>query len=99
MLASAHGAQGAAAGSALGEVVLAGGLLVGLIRHDPALRPQLANAGKALLVALPWLALLLVPGLPSLAAAAIGGVGYVVGLVLVGAVPDEVWVLLRRRQG
>jgi len=95
LLASARGAEGAAIGSVLGELTLAGGSLLALVRGHPLLRPAGGIALRGLLAAAPWLGLLLVPGLPSLAAAAIGLVGYAAGLVALRAVPDEAAGLVR----
>ncbi len=97
VLASAHGARGAAVGSVLGEVTLGVGSLLALVRGHPHLRPAGGIALRGLLAAAPWLGLLLVPGLPSLAAAIIGLTGYAAGLVALRAVPDEVRGLLPDR--
>jgi O-antigen/teichoic acid export membrane protein len=97
ILASAEGAIGAAIGSVLGELTLAVGSLAALLRGHPALRPAGGIALRGLVAGVPWLALLLVPGLPSLAAALIGLTGYAAALVALGAVPDEVRGLLPDR--
>lgn len=89
LLASAHGARGAAIGSVLGEATLAAGSLLALLRGHPGLRPAGRIAARGLLAALPWLALLLVPGLPSVAAAVLGLAGYAAALVALRAVPEE----------
>jgi len=97
VLASSRGAQGAAVGAVLGEATLAAGSLIALVRSHPHLRPAGGIALRGLLAAAPWLGLLLVPGLPSLAAAVIGVAGYAAGLVALRAVPDEVRCLLPDR--
>jgi O-antigen/teichoic acid export membrane protein len=97
LLAAAEGARGAAVGSVLGELTLAVGSLLALVRGHPDLRPAGRIALRGLLAGAPWLLLLLVPGLPSLAATVIGLAGYAAVLVLLRAVPDEILGLLPAR--
>jgi O-antigen/teichoic acid export membrane protein len=90
VLASAHGATGAAVATVLGELVLAVGYVVALASVDRAMRPDPARAIRAV----PALALGLGAGLalpaPAVAQTAVGLIVYGVALLLFRAVPDEI---------
>lgn len=90
ILASAHGAKGAAVATVLGELTLAIGYVVALSRIHGAMRPQVGRVVRAI----PPLALGLAAGLlvpvPAVIATALGLVVYGVALLPFRAVPDEV---------
>ena len=98
LLAGRYGAEGAAAGTVLGEFVLATGYVIGLTRGRPELKPQPRAALTGLAVALPALALVLVLGLPAVPAAALAGVLYLGGILALRAVPAELTALVPRRR-
>jgi O-antigen/teichoic acid export membrane protein len=97
ILVSADGAQGAAIGTAVGEVVLA--LLTGaaLTRADRRLTPPL-RVVPAVAVAAGLASLTLLAGLPTLAACAVAGLVYLVAAFVLGAVPKELRELLPARR-
>jgi O-antigen/teichoic acid export membrane protein len=97
ILASSHGAIGAAIGSVCGESVLALGLLVALVREHPELRPQSAIVGKVACAAAPAVALALLAHTPSLLRTALALSVYALLIVLTKAVPDELVELLPAR--
>jgi len=89
ILARSHGAQGAAFGTLLGELTLSTGYVIGLSRADPRMRPGLRRAWRML----PALALALACGLlpvPDAVATVLGLAVYGAGVLLLGALPDEV---------
>lgn len=92
VLASAHGAQGAAIASLSGECVLAAGYLIVLSRSHPDLRPRARPLFlvKVLAAALPAIALMLASGLPSIAVAAAALTADAALLLITGALPREV---------
>ena len=94
ILAQTHGARGAALASVCGETTLAVLYLVGLLRSHPEMRPRLNVAVKVALAAAPALVVALVPSLPAvlqpLAALAV----FVVLIVALRAVPDELYELI-----
>jgi O-antigen/teichoic acid export membrane protein len=96
-LASTYGARGAAAATLAGELTLAFGYLVCLVRSAPELRPKPGIVGKVALAAAPAALVGGLSGLPSALAAPVALAIYSLGLLLVRAVPDEVWLLLPRR--
>lgn len=97
VLASSHGAKGAAIATVAGETVLALGSLAALCRHHPELRPRLGAVLKVGLAAAPAVALALVPAIPSLGRAALALAAYGAAIVLTGAVPVEMRELLPAR--
>jgi O-antigen/teichoic acid export membrane protein len=94
-LGAAHGAIGAAWGTLLGELVLAAGYLVAMVRARPDLRPALGVVPKVAAAALPAVALGLA-SLPAVAAVLLGLAAYVSIVLLTRAVPQE---LLERLPG
>jgi O-antigen/teichoic acid export membrane protein len=94
VLASSHGATGAAAATLCGESVLAIGLLVGLVRTRRELRPKLGIVLKVFLAAAPAVALALLAGVPSLVRTLLALCAYGLVIVLTRAVPPEVLELL-----
>ena len=97
ILARSHGARGAALASVCGECTLATLCLVGLVKGSPEFRPRLGVAARVVLAAAPAVVVALLPGIAAalqpLAALAVFGVL----LVLLRAVPDEVYELLPPR--
>ena len=98
VLASSHGARGAAVGTLVADVVA---LVVtgAYLARSSTLRPQFG----VVLRMVPALALAgavwFVPGLPSVVAMVLGAVVYGVVLLVLRAVPDEVFVELRKLRG
>lgn len=99
-LAPGMGAEGAALGTVLGESVLAGGYFVALRSAARQVVPGISLALRALLAAGVSLALgvALLAVVPSWVAAVAASLLYAAGLVLVRAVPDELFELLPRRR-
>ena len=96
ILGSAHGADGAAYATLASEIVGLAVALVVLARSHRSVVPSLgvvpqmaAAAGVALLTGL-------IPGLPSVADAAIGSIVYVAVIAALGAVPPELLEAIRR---
>ena len=97
-LAPDHGAQGAAVATAVGESSLA--LVLGILlmarrrdlRVDTVLLPRVAAAAAL------GAGVALIPGLPDAAALVLAAACYVAALVVLRAVPHEVWDALRRRE-
>jgi O-antigen/teichoic acid export membrane protein len=94
VLASGHGATGAALATLCAESVLALGLLVALLRADPELRPRLGIVLKVAVAAAPAVVLALLSGVPSLARMLAALTAYGLLVVLMRAVPQELLVLL-----
>jgi O-antigen/teichoic acid export membrane protein len=97
LLASSHGAEGAAVATLCGETVLAVGSLLAVVRGHPELRPRLGVALKVALAAVPAVVLALQSGLPSLLRAVLAVVAYGAVILLTRAVPTEVLELLPAR--
>jgi O-antigen/teichoic acid export membrane protein len=96
-LAPEHGAVGAAYANLGGEAVLVTGYFLALHRGDVGTRVSLALAPRVALAALTGIAVAVtIPGDPLLVAALAGG-GYMAALVLLRAVPLEIYEALRRR--
>jgi O-antigen/teichoic acid export membrane protein len=98
VLASSDGANGAAIATLCGESVLAGGLLLALVRDHPELRPELGVLFKVLLAAAPAVVIALLPDLPSLVRGLLALAAYSLLLLLMRAVPAELYELLYRRR-
>jgi O-antigen/teichoic acid export membrane protein len=85
VLGARHGAVGAAWGTLAGELVLALGYVVALVRARPDLRPRLRNVPRVAAAALPavGLALSAVPAVPAvlLGLTAYGGIALVLRAV------------------
>ncbi len=97
-LAATYGARGAAWATLLGELVLAVGYFIFLVRSAPDLRPRFGVAGKVVLAATPAALVGLLSGLPSLAATFVALAIYASGVLLLRAVPEELMLLVRRRE-
>ncbi len=97
VLASSHGAAGAAVATLCGESVLALGLLLAFVRGHPELRPRLGITLKVALATAPAVVLALLSGIPSLARAVLALAAYGLLIVLTRAVPAEVLELLPAR--
>jgi hypothetical protein len=67
-----------------------------LARSKAKLRPPLGGVVRVLLAATAALAPMLIHGFPTAARLAVGAVIYVVLLVALRAIPEELWVELRR---
>jgi O-antigen/teichoic acid export membrane protein len=93
ILVSADGAQGAAIGAAVGEVVLALLTAGALTRVDRRLSPPLRIV-PAVAVAAGLATLTLIAGLPTLAACAVAGLVYLAVVFALRAVPRELWHVL-----
>ena len=96
LLASEHGARGAAVATLCGELTLASGCLLVLVYGNPELRPRLQIVPKVALAAVPAVVLVLALGLPSLVRAVIGLVVYGLLIGLTRAIPDEITTLIPR---
>jgi O-antigen/teichoic acid export membrane protein len=98
LLAPEYGADGAATATLLGELALAIslGLLLMWSRED--LRVELRIVPRVLVAAVLAAAVLLIPGLPDAIDLALAGVVYIAAVVVLRAVPDEVWAALRKRE-
>jgi O-antigen/teichoic acid export membrane protein len=97
VLASNHGATGAAVATVCGEAVLATGSLLMLVRGHPELRPRFTIALKVGLAIVPGVALALWSGMPSLVRTLLALAAYGLLVVIMRAVPDEVVELLPQR--
>jgi O-antigen/teichoic acid export membrane protein len=96
VLASSHGASGAAVASVCGESVLALGLLIALVSARPELRPAPAILLKVAFAAAPAIAVVL-SSLASPVRALLALAVYGALLALTRAVPDELFELLPAR--
>ena len=94
VLASTHGARGAAVATLCGESTLALGSLLALTRGHPEYRPRFGVVPKVVLSAIPALLLVLVSGLTSLEQLLIGLLAYGILILLTRAVPREFLELL-----
>ncbi len=97
VLASSHGAMGAAIATLFGESVLAIGSLLGLLRGHPELAPKLRVVPKVVLAAAPAVVIALLSGVPSLVRALLALAVYGVVILLTRALPNEVFELLHER--
>ena len=97
ILASTHGAQGAALATICGEVTLAAGALIALVRGHPEFRPPLGIVLKVALAAAPAVALAFTPGVSSLVRALLAVTAYGLVIVLTRATPSEITELIPRR--
>jgi O-antigen/teichoic acid export membrane protein len=98
LLAPEYGADGAATATLLGELVLAVALGVQLMWSREDLRVELRIVSRVLVAAALAAAVLLIPGLPNVIDLVIASVVYLVAVVVLRAVPDEVWAALRKRE-
>jgi O-antigen/teichoic acid export membrane protein len=83
-------AQGAAVAMLIAESILALWLGVALLRQAPESRPSLRTLAKALVALSVAVGVALTP-LPPVAAVVLGGFAYVATLVVLRAIPLEVW--------
>jgi O-antigen/teichoic acid export membrane protein len=97
VLATSHGATGAAVATVCGEFTLALGSLVALAHGHPEFRPNPAIIAKVTLAAAPGVALALLSDLPSLVCALLALLIYAVMIVITRATPKEIVELLPRR--
>jgi O-antigen/teichoic acid export membrane protein len=97
VLASSHGATGAAVATLCGEGVLALGLLLALLHGHPELRPRLGIVIKVAVAAAAGLVPALLSDVPSLVRALLAVTVYGLLIVLTRAVPAEVVQLLPAR--
>jgi O-antigen/teichoic acid export membrane protein len=95
-LASGFGPEGAAAGTVLGESVLAVGYVLALRRTEPDVVPVFGRALRALVVAVPCLGFVAFPG-PAWAGAIGALAAYAVLLLLARALPEELVDLVNKR--
>jgi len=93
-----YGADGSAVATVIGEGALAVALGVLLMWSRKDLRVDLELLPRIALASVVAGAVLLVPGLPDLADLIVAGVAYVAVVVVLRAVPQEVWDALRRRE-
>ena len=98
LLAPDHGAQGAAVATVVGESALALALGVLLMARRRDLRVELDVLPKVAVATAVGAAAVLIPSLPELVDLVLAGVGFATVLVLLRAVPPEVWHALRRRE-
>jgi len=86
---SIWGATGAAAATLVAELAQVAAGAIALRRSDPALMPSLALLPRVSLAALLGLAVALVPGIPPVAAGALGTLLFATAAYGLGAVPRE----------
>lgn len=89
-----YGAQGTVWGSVLGELVLAIGYLIALVRTDEGIRPSARVPLSAAAVALVIGGAVALASLPPLLSATVAVLGYGIVVVLLGLIPRELLVLL-----
>jgi O-antigen/teichoic acid export membrane protein len=97
VLASAHGAKGAAVATLCGEGALAIASLLALVRGHPELRPRLEVLPKVALAAVPGVVLALAVDLPSLVRALLALATYGLLIAATRAAPPELIQLIPRR--
>jgi O-antigen/teichoic acid export membrane protein len=97
-LAPDHGAQGAAVATAVGESALALALGVLLMARRPDLRVDAGLVPRVVVAVALGGAVVLIPGLPEVVDLVLAGAIYVGALVVLRAVPHEIWDALRRRE-
>ncbi|HKP22117.1 MAG TPA: oligosaccharide flippase family protein [Thermoleophilaceae bacterium] len=89
ILASAHGAMGAAGGAVIAEVIgLACAWLI-LRRSEPGIAPGLGPVARVAVATVAGLAVGLIPSLPAVVAAMMGVGAFTVAAYLCGAIPPE----------
>jgi O-antigen/teichoic acid export membrane protein len=95
-LTESHGAEGGAIATVCGEAALAAGLLMALVRSQPAFRPRLAIVPKVALAAVPATVIALAAEVPSLARAllTLGVFGLIIAATR--AVPGEIIEIIPR---
>ena len=98
LLAPEYGADGAATATLLGELALAVSLGVLLMWSREDLRVEPRIVPRVLVASALAAAVLLIPGLPDAIDLVLAGVVYLAAVVVLRAVPDEVWAALRKRE-
>jgi O-antigen/teichoic acid export membrane protein len=96
LLASEHGARGAAVATLCGELTLSAGCLLVLVQGNPELRPRLQILPKVALAAVPAVALVLALELPSLVRAVLALAVYGLLIAWTRATPEEITALIPR---
>lgn len=97
LLAGSHGAIGAAVATVIGELLVVTLGAIALARRDQAMLPSLRAVPRVALAAGVAIAPAVLLDLPAGAAAATGSVVYLVLVIVLGAVPDELFAEFRRR--
>ena len=95
-LASTHGARGAAVATVCGEWVLSLAYIVALSRGPDGLRPNAMVVVKVAIAAIPAFSVMLL-GLPDVAQLAVALLVYAAGIIVVKAIPRELFALLPAR--
>jgi O-antigen/teichoic acid export membrane protein len=98
-LTSAYGAEGAAAGTAITEVLLAASVPLVLLRTDRHVVPAMGVVPRVLLAAAIAGTVALIPGLPAVAGAILASLVYFAALMVMKAVPEEIFVEVRKVAG
>lgn len=98
VLGGAHGARGAALGTLVAELAAFGVAMTLLARSDRHVVPGLWVVPRVAVAVAVAATVLLIPGLPSVAAAVIGTAIYAAAALAVGAVPRELLDVLPRRR-
>jgi O-antigen/teichoic acid export membrane protein len=96
ILASSHGARGAAVATVCGEAALSLGSLLALVRGHPEYRPRLSVVPKVAIAAAPGAAVVLALSFSSFESMAIALVAYALLILLTRAVPQELLELIPR---
>jgi O-antigen/teichoic acid export membrane protein len=97
-LAPEYGADGAAVATLVGELGLAVALGLLLMRVHEDLRVDPEILPRVVVAAALGMAVLLIPGLPDVVDLVLAASLYLVAIVALRAVPDEVWAALRHRE-
>lgn len=97
LLVPSHGAVGAAAAAAIGELVLTAVSLAALVRVRPRLRPQLGTVPRVALAAGAGLAAGLLPDVADVVRIALAGGAFAALALALRVVPEEVAQALRPR--
>lgn len=92
------GAEGGAWAVIVGECYLVAAAAIVLVRRHPALRPDLRLMGRLLPATAAASAAGVLPDLPPLAGAVLASVVFFAALVLLGAIPRELYDALRHRR-
>jgi len=95
VLASTHGAQGAALGTAITEVAGAVAMPLMLMRSDPQVVPSMTMVPRVALAAGLATLVVLIPNVPVIGVVAMATVVYFAILLAVRAIPEELLVELR----
>lgn len=98
VLASTHGARGAAVATVCGEWVLSLAYIFALSRGPDGLRPKLTVVVKVAIASIPAFSVMLL-GLPDVAQLLVATLLYALGIITLRAVPRELYALLPFRSG